>query len=248
MADVTFAIIIIIIVAIVIFLIIIGWLLLIGLFQKGSDGISAWKRKRKEKQEKERIMQEKQNLENDDMREIKKIMAAIPEKINALNDFTKELNEKRGKLSGIASQAIQNAYGEYSGMFNSIYRYQNEWKAKYSQSIDPIIALQCDKIVSKVSEAIDKKSQLIDKNNADIVKYRNLYDQLQLAYDREFKIQKMKKINSNLSVEISNSEGDLATSIYKGYSLENVIKDFQQLNLAMDERRNYEIQYGQIEI
>ena len=195
-------------------------LLLIGFFRLGADGISAWirkwKRKKEEKKEKERIIQEKKQLENDDMREIKKIMNAIPDKINALNNFTNELNDKIGKLQEIASQAIKNAYGVYSGVFNSIYRYQNEWKAKYSRSIDPIIALQCDKIVSKVSETIDKKKQLIDKNSADIIRYRDLYEQLQKEYDREFKIQKMKKINSNLSMEIFDSESDITATIYNG--------------------------------
>jgi hypothetical protein len=181
------------------------------------------------------------------MREIKKIMAAIPDKINALNNFSYELQEKIKKLQGIAANAIANTYGEFSSGNNSIARYR-ELYHNYSQRIDPILSAQCDRIIKKIMDNINQKQSSINKNISDIQKYGQLQNQLQQEYNRELKIQKMKKINSQLSAEISDSEGDIAASIYNGYSVENAIKDFQQLNLAMDERRNYEIQYGQIEI
>ena len=198
-------------------------------------------------QERKRQEQEVLALENDDMRDIKKILASIPERIKALNLFSNELTEKCRKLESIAEYAIANAYGDYTCGNNSILRYK-ELQNNYSSKIDPILVLQCDKMINKVTSAITQKQTAIVKNNNDIQQYHQLESQLIQQYNRELKIQKMKKISSQLSMEISESEDDLTTSIHNGYSIEKALDEFEQLNRAMQERRDYEIKFGQIDI
>lgn len=198
-------------------------------------------------QERKRQEQEVLALENDDMRDIKKILSSIPERINALNLFSNELTNKCYKLQKIAENAIANAYGEYSCGNNSYHRYQ-ELHNNYSSKIDHYLVLQCDKMINKVASAITQKQKTIEQNNTDIQKYHQLESQLIQQYNRELKIQKMKKISNQLSMEISDSEDDLTTSINNGYSIQMVLDDFEQLNRAIQARREYEIQYGQIDI
>ena len=210
------------------------------------------KQRKIEEQNRKWVEQENRSLENEHMSEIRNMLSAIPKKINALNSFTAELKNKIDKLEIKAGQAISNAYGEfaspYIGRYGGRYANYKELYNNYSTKIDPILSAMCDKMIKKVSEAIAQKQSLISKNADDIQKYRQLQNQMQQEYDRELKIQKMKKISGELSQEISTSEDDVTTSEFNKLSVENALNDFTQLNLAIEERRQLEIQYDLIEI
>ena len=194
-----------------------------------------------------REAKEAKALENDDMRAIKKILASIPQKIDALNLFTKELQEKINRLQDIANNAVENAYGDYSNGNNYYYNY--DWlRNNFSSRIDPIIVAQCDRIIKNVLDNIAQKEQSIRNNAEDVQKYNILTQNLNKEYAREFRIEKMKKISAQLSQEISTTEQEIADSAYNVFSLEKAIAEVNQLTIQMEERRNLEIQFGQIDI
>ncbi len=219
-----------------------------------NEELDRWSRKQRKIEEQNRkwVEQENRSLENEHMSEIRNMLSAIPNKINALNSFTAELKDKIDKLEVKAGQAISNAYGEfaspYIGRYGGRYANYKELYNNYSTKIDPILSAMCDKMIKKVSEAIAQKQSLISKNADDIQKYRQLQNQMQQEYDRELKIQKMKKISGELSQQISTSDDDVTTSEFNKLSVENALNDFTQLNLAIEERRQLEIQYDLIEI
>lgn len=193
--------------------------------------------------------QENLKLETIDMKKIKTLLKEIPLRINQLNNFDKELQIKINDLELMAKNAISQAYGEFMNQdetTNCIKQYKQIYD-KYSNQVDSILLLQCDKIVSKISNKIEEKQQIIEKNSIDKQKYFTIEKKLQKQYDKELKIQKMNNINNQLN-QLSEQNSDLETAFNDTALLEKTIEEFSSLNLEVESRRELEIKLSKIEI
>ncbi len=70
---------------------------------------------------------------------------------------------------------------------------------------------------------------------------------LQQQYDDEFALQKIKEINSDVNLQMDNTD-DIAQKEEGSIKIQSIINDIEQLDTEVNERRMYEVQYGQIEI
>ena len=193
--------------------------------------------------------QENLKLETIDMKKIKTLLKEIPLRINQLNNFDKELQIKINDLELMAKNAISQAYGEFMNQdetTNCIKQYKQIYD-KYSNQVDSILLLQCDKIVSKISNKIEEKQQIIEKNSIDKQKYFTIEKKLQKQYDKELKIQKMNNINNQLN-QLSEQNSDLEIAFNDTALLEKTIEEFSSLNLEVESRRELEIKLSKIEI
>ena len=199
--------------------------------------------------ESQRQQQEAKILENDDMKKMKLLIDEISQRINYLSSFNKEVNNKIHELENIGNNAIAEVYGNFliDKPQQEFYTCYNEIHNKYSSSVDSIISMQCDKIVQKISNAIDNKKKILDNNFQDKLKYESLQNALNKQYDIELKIQKMKAINNKVN-ELADSDSDITTTLNSSYILDKTRHEFDQLNLEIETRRELEVKYSTIDI
>ena len=194
---------------------------------------------------------EKETYSNEDMVRIKQILATIPPKINEINNFNNLLQNTINEYEEKAIKTIEVAYA--SALTNSNFSRDKYFKSfdrisqRYSSEVNPVVAATVDASVKKVAAFINQKQDIINKNNADIAKYTQMMEKLQKQYDDEFALQKIKEINSDVNTQMDNIS-DIAKKEEKNYEIQNIMKDIDTLDKEINERRNYEIQFGQIEI
>lgn len=194
---------------------------------------------------------EKETYSNDDMVRIKQVLATIPPKINEINNFNNQLQNTINEYEEKAIKTIEVAYA--SALTNSNFSRDKYFKSfdrisqRYASEVNPVVAATVDASVKKVAAFINQKQDIINKNNADIAKYNQVMEKLQKQYDDEFALQKIKEINSDVNTQMDNIS-DIAKKEEKNYEIQNIMKDIDTLDKEINERRNYEIQFGQIEI
>jgi hypothetical protein len=74
-----------------------------------------------------------------------------------------------------------------------------------------------------------------------------MIQKLQKQYDAEFALQKIKEINRDVNSQMGNTS-DIAQKEEKTFEFQSIMRDIDLLDKEVNERRNYEIQFGQIEI
>lgn len=194
---------------------------------------------------------EKETYSNEDMVRIKQVLATIPPKISEINNFNNQLQNTINEYEEKAIKTIEVAYA--SALTNSNFSRDKYFKSfdrisqRYSSEVNPVVAATVDASVKKVTAFINQKQDIINKNNADIAKYNEVMEKLQKQYDDEFALQKIKEINSDVNTQMNNIS-DIAKKEEKNYEIQNIMRDIDILDKEINERRNYEIQFGQIEI
>lgn len=194
---------------------------------------------------------EKELYSNEDMVRIKQILATIPPKINEINNFNNQLQNTISEYEEKAIKTIEVAYA--SALTNSNFsRYQyfksfDRISQRYSSEVNPVVAATVDASVKKVAAFINQKQDIINKNNADIAKYNQLMVKLQKQYDDEFALQKIKELNRDVNSQMEDMS-DVENKEIKNSEIHSIISDIDILDKEVNERRQYEIQFGQIEI
>ncbi len=194
---------------------------------------------------------EKEMYSNEDMVRIKQILATIPPKINEINNFNNQLQNTISEYEEKAIKTIEVAYE--SALTNSNFRRNQYFKSfdrisqRYSSEVNPVVAATVDASVKKVAAFINQKQDIINKNNADIAKYNQLMVKLQKQYDDEFALQKIKELNRDVNSQMEDMS-DVENKEIKNSEIHSIISDIDLLDKEVNERRQYEIQFGQIEI
>lgn len=194
---------------------------------------------------------EKEMYSNEDMVRIKQVLVTIPSKINEINNFNNQLQNTINEYEEKAIKTIEVAYA--SALTNSNFsRYQyfksfDRISQRYSSEVNPVVAATVDASVKKVAAFINQKQDIINKNNADIAKYNQLMVKLQKQYDDEFALQKIKELNRDVNSQMEDIS-DVTNKEIKTSEIKSIISDIDILDKEVNERRQYEIQFGQIEI
>ena len=202
-----------------------------------------------DKQKKYSNDNEKNPFENEDAVRIKKLMAEISFKIDGLKKYIGDIEDKKRDFREIAIKTIRTAYGSSVSNFNyaDCFSRYDEIKEDFSENVDPLIVAQCDKSVENANQKIAKADETIKSNKADIKKYQKMSETLQKQYEKELKIQEIKKLNNGLN-EISDDEQDNLKIATKEMDFNQILQDFNTLNNEIEVRRDVEIQYGLIDI
>lgn len=194
---------------------------------------------------------EKNIYENDDMRRIKQLVESIPPKIKAIDSFN---NQLQGVINEYEEKAIKTIEVSYGSVLQNVnisremyFRSFNTISANFASKINAVVATACDTSVKKVAGLINQKQDLINKNNVDRDKYVQLINKLKKQYDDEFALQKIKEINQDVNSQMDDTS-DLAQKEEGNINIQSIIGDIDQLDQEVNERRNYEIEHGQIEI
>lgn len=194
---------------------------------------------------------EKNIYENDDMRRIKQLVESIPPKIKAIDSFN---NQLQGVINEYEEKAIKTIEVSYGSVLQNVnisremyFRSFNTISANFASKINAVVATACDTSVKKVAGLINQKQDLINKNIADRDKYVQLINKLKKQYDDEFALQKIKEINQDVNSQMDDTS-DLAQKEEGNINIQSIIGDIDQLDQEVNERRNYEIEHGQIEI
>jgi hypothetical protein len=108
------------------------------------------------------------------------------------------------------------------------------------------VVASCDATIKKIGVLIKQKQEILDKNNVDIVKYQEMLHKLDRQIVEEEQLQKIKAINKDINK--FDSEADIVKNEEKNLEFENMIEDINRMEVEVNERRNYEIQFGVIEI
>ncbi len=215
--------------------------------------------------------QSDQKYVNEDMKRIKQMLDCIPPKIKELMDFNSQLFNTIIVCKGKANAIIEEAYKSV-GVFdkhnitNEVinkleeegYKWKGVWdyfwfenfekiSQQYSLKINPHLAMACDASVKKIVAIITQKQDIVSKNNADIDKYNQMCQKLQQQYDDELALQKNKELNKDINSEMEDVS-DIANKEIKNSEIQSIISEIDLLDKEVNERRNYEIQFGQIEI
>ena len=198
----------------------------------------------KSQKEEEPKRQPRMAIETEDMRKIKNLMGEITQKVKQLNVFNAEIGKKISSLEMMADTAIAEAYGEVAigykrGRYLASY---GEICNKYSQTVDNVVALQCDHIVKKINNSIKGRREVVQSNLDDKLKYENLYAALQTQYEKEYKIERMKAISAKVN-ELTDNSSEIEASLNSGFVLEKSLEEFNRLNLEIESRRDLELKY-----
>lgn len=192
-----------------------------------------------------------QEYVNEDMKRIMEILGCIPPKIVELSGFNSQLGSAISEYKGKANKIIEEAYKKVlnnSSIIETDY-FENYEKIsqQYSLKINPHLAMACDSSVKKIVSLITQKQDIISKNNADIDKYKLMRQKLQQQYDDELALQKIKMLNKDINSEMEDVS-DIANKEIKNSEIQSIISEIDLLDKEVNERRNYEIQFGQIEV
>ena len=194
---------------------------------------------------------EKATYENDDMQRIKHVLTTIPPKITAIDDFNSQLWYTINEFEQKAIKTIEVSYGNALQNANidrqSYFKSFDAISTNFSSRINSVVATACEASVKKVTALINQKKDIIRRNNADKDKYNQLMQKLQQQYDDEFALQKIKEINSDVNLQMDNTD-DIAQKEEGSIKIQSIMNDIEQLDTEVNERRMYEVQYGQIEI
>ena len=249
---------IVVIVSIIAFLILSGFL---GAFVSGLIGDDDEKEDDEHKQVNEQskndckenntLSCQQQEYINEDMQRIDQIMKRIPDKISEISVFNSQLQKAIKEYEDKAVKAIDVAYRvslQQSKIETKDYltEYSNI-SQQYSSELNPVVAASCDATIKKITLFIRQKQDIINKNNADIEKYNQLIVKLQKQYDDECALQKLKEINQEVNTQMEDIS-DIVNKEEKNVEIQNIVRDIDLLDKEVNERRNYEIQFGQIEI
>ena len=74
-----------------------------------------------------------------------------------------------------------------------------------------------------------------------------MIQKLQKQYDDELALQKIKELNRDVNSQMENIS-DIENKEIKNSEFQSIISDIDLLDKEVNERRQYEIQFGQIEI
>ncbi len=195
-------------------------------------------------------VEEKKAYENDDMHRIKQILDSIPNKIAEINRFSQQLTNIIVEYKRKGSRTIEAAYGNVlknNNINGDYFNKYDEISKRFTYEINPVVATACDASIKKINAFVSQKETIIAKNNSDVEKYSQLQQRLQKQYDDEFALQKIKEINHDVNLQMEDIS-DLAQKEESNYAIQNIIKDIDLLDKEVNERRQYEIQFGQIEI
>ncbi|MCR5455504.1 MAG: hypothetical protein K6F33_11010 [Bacteroidales bacterium] len=217
-------------------------------------------RKRNAKLEKEREIQEQKRQQQEyrkkyvteDMERIEQILVGIPLKIDELNKFNNQLQSIVNEYEEKAIQRIEDVYKSVKGKIliprKNYFRKFDQLSQQYSSTLNQDVVLACAKAVKETSTLVQQKQDIINKNNADIAKYNQLIQKLQKQYDDELSLQKIKELNRDVNSQMENISDDIENKERKNFEIQSIISDIDLLDKEVNERRQYEIQFGQIEI
>ena len=188
--------------------------------------------------------------ENDDMKRIVQTIMSIYSKIKDLDWFSRQLHFSITTYKQKAINVIDASYGSVLPKnFLKDQNYDNYEKitANYSFQVNPIVAAACDATVKKVRGILAIKEDLLSKNNSDKAKYQQIIQKLRQHYKDELALQKIKVINQDVNAHIGDIS-DITNKEIKNAEFKKILEDITLLDAEVTERRNYEVQYGQIEI
>ena len=193
----------------------------------------------------------RQKYVNADMERIEQILSDIPQKRDEINSFNNQLqnaiNEYEEKAIRIIEETYKNALGRTTLPRASYFKVFDSISQKYSSELNPVLATACETSVKKIANLINKKQEIINNNNADIAKFNLLVQKLQEQYDVELALNKIKEINKDVNSQMEDSS-DIINKENEKNDIQGLIDDIDGLEKVINERRNYEIQFGQIEI
>ena len=171
-------------------------------------------------------------------------------KISALQSFNEEIQNKINEYVVKADEIIGETYKsvlQRRSTENLFWNY-DEIRRVYSSAVNnPALVAACDKQIKKVSDFVQQKQDIINKNNEDIAKYNQLIQKLQKQYDDELALQKIKEFNKDLNSQMEDIS-DIENKEIKNLEFQNIISDIDILDKEINERRQLEIQFGEIEI
>ena len=171
-------------------------------------------------------------------------------KINELEKFNNELQNKINENVAKADKMIGETYKSVLRRWsteNLFWNYENISQQYSSALNNPVLAAACDAYVKKVSAFVQQKQDIINKNNVDITKYNQLIQKLQKQYDDELALNKIKELNKDVNSQMEDIS-DIENKEIKNSEFKSIISDIDLLDREVNERRQYEIQFGQIEI
>ena len=173
----------------------------------------------------------------------------IPSKIFSLQNFNSKLQKTINEYAAKADRIIEEAYKNVlrTNSTNNLFWNYGNISQRFSSSLNPVLAAACDASVKKISAFVQQKQDIINKNNADIAKYNQLIQKLQKQYDDELALQKIKELNRDVNSQMEDIS-DIENKEIKNSEFQNIISDIDLLDKEVNERRQYEIQFGQIEI
>ena len=173
----------------------------------------------------------------------------LPSKIFSLQFFNdnlqKTINEYVAKADNIIGEAYKSVLRTNS--VNNLFWNYGSISQQYYYELNPVVAAACDASVKKISAFVQQKQDIINKNNADIAKYNQLIQKLQKQYDDELALQKIKELNKDVNSQMEDIS-DIENKEIKNSEFQSIISDIDLLDKEVNERRQYEIQFGQIEI
>lgn len=174
----------------------------------------------------------------------------INEKIEDIVRFNNCLQKTINVCEEKANRIIDDTYGQVllkSGINQKqYYKECDKIKQMYSSHLSPIVAASCDATVKKVAAIIKQKQDILDKNNADIVKYQDMLEIIKKQMVEENQLQRIKELNKEIGK--FDNEADIVKKEEKNLEFENMIEDINRMEIEVNERRNLEIQFGEIEI
>lgn len=187
---------------------------------------------------------------NNDLRQIHNVQNRIFNKMEYIFRFNNTLQKTINLCEEKANKAVIVTYGKLllnSGISKKQYfRKYDKINHTYSSQLSPIVVASCDATIKKIGVLIKQKQEILDKNNVDIVKYQEMLHKLDRQIVEEEQLQKIKAINKDINK--FDSEADIVKNEEKNLEFENMIEDINRMEVEVNERRNYEIQFGVIEI
>lgn len=201
------------------------------------------------KQELER--KEKEKYWNDDMWKIQEVLASIPTKIQAIESFNKQLLSSMDMYAEKGYKIIQISYGRVLRPNELVFTKEKDnyqlIKDTYSNKINPTIVLACDATVKKILNLIIQKTKILFSNIDDQKKYKGLMVKLKKQFDDELTLQKIKEINNDVNLQIDSND-DYEQRAIKHTEVQKIIENINEIDSKVQARRDYEIQFGQLEI
>ena len=112
---------------------------------------------------------------------------SIPSKIATLQLFNKQLQGTINVYEEKANKIIEETYKSVMGSSliprNVYFRKFNRIAQQYASQLNPVLATACEASVNKVATFINQKQEIINKNDADIAKYQQLFNRIKRQYD-----------------------------------------------------------------
>ncbi len=189
-------------------------------------------------------------LPSENLKRMFEVKLNICSQIEDIVRFNKSLQKTLNVCEEKANKVIIVTYGQLllnSGINKKqYYKKYDKIKQTCSSQLSPIVVASCDATLKKVDAIIKQKQEMLDKNNADIDKYSEMLHKIETQMDEERQLQEIKKLNKDIGQ--FDSETDLVKNEEKNLEFENMIEDINRMEIEVNERRDFEIQFGEIEI